>query len=76
MGPRMPKKPPGFPLHFLVGNSFKKNRYFAIATRWNLGRSKICGFTSFFSVCWTCGCACFFGVKFYVFACGLMLLSI
>ena len=59
---------------FCVGNSFK-NPYFAIATRWR-GRSKICGFTSFFSVCWTCGCACFFGVKFYVFACGLMLLSI
>lgn len=59
---------------FFVGNSFK-TPYFAIATRWR-GRSKICGFTSFFSVCWTCGCACFFGVKFYVFACGLMLLSI
>lgn len=74
MGPRMPTNHQGFPYIF-CREFLQKSRYFAIATRWR-GRSKICGFTSFFSVCWTCGCACFFGVKFYVFACGLMLLSI
>lgn len=53
-------------LHFFVGNSFKKKRYFATANPGGGVDPKICGFTSFFSVCWTCGCACFFGVKFYV----------
>lgn len=76
MGPRMPTNHQGFRTFF--GREFlQKNPLFCHGKpRWR-GRSKICGFTSFFPVCcFTCGCACFFGVEFYVFACGLMLLSI
>ena len=60
MGPRMPTNHQGFPTFFCREFLQKKTLFCHGKPRWRGG------FTSFFSVCWTCGCACFFGVKFYV----------